>query len=227
MTSRRDAWRFIAAMGVVSLFADMTYEGARSIIGAYFYQLGAGAVLVGIIGGGAECLGYAVRWFAGRGADTGNRHWLFLYGGYALNLLVVPCLALTGSIGSAAALATAERLGKGVRNPPRDALLARAGERLGHCLVRPGPVAVAGEEEAQRAIRHARRIRRGGDLHQRELLRQERSRRQAQSEQDRRGRGPPSPRAPFAPGHCGRGMRVATGTIISSGLIPPCRNELR
>lgn len=132
MTSRREAWRFIAAMGLVSLFADMTYEGARSIIGAYFYHLGAGAMLVGLIGGGAECLGYAVRWFSGRGADTGNRHWLFLYGGYALNLLVVPCLALTGSIGSTAALVTAERLGKGVRSPPRDALLARAGERLGH-----------------------------------------------------------------------------------------------
>lgn len=130
--SRKAAWRFVVAMGVVSLFADMTYEGARSIIGAYLYQLGAGAVLAGLIGGGAECLGYAVRWLSGRGADSTNRHWLFLYGGYALNLIAVPCLALTGSIGSAAALITAERLGKGVRSPPRDALLARAGEHLGH-----------------------------------------------------------------------------------------------
>lgn len=129
---RKAAWRFVVAMGVVSLFADMTYEGARSIIGAYLYHLGAGAVLAGLIGGGAECLGYAVRWLSGRGADATNRHWLFLYSGYALNLLAVPFLALTGSLGSAAALITAERLGKGVRSPPRDALLARAGEQLGH-----------------------------------------------------------------------------------------------
>lgn len=132
MTPHKAAWRFVVAMGVVSLFADMTYEGARSVIGAYFYQLGAGALLVGLIGGGAECLGYAVRWFSGRGADRSQRHWLFMSAGYALNLIVVPCLALTGSVGSAAALVAAERLGKGVRTPPRNALLARAGEHVGH-----------------------------------------------------------------------------------------------
>ncbi|HEX5313829.1 MAG TPA: MFS transporter, partial [Gammaproteobacteria bacterium] len=129
---RRGAWRFVVVIGVVSLFADMAYEGARGIVGAYFYQLGAGALLVGVIGGGAEFLGYAVRWFAGRGADVSGRHWLFIYGGYALNMIAVPCLALTGTVGAAAALVAGERVGKGVRTPPRDALLARAGEVVGH-----------------------------------------------------------------------------------------------
>ncbi|MDN5864420.1 MAG: MFS transporter [Gammaproteobacteria bacterium] len=132
IAGRRKAWRFIVALGVVSLFADMTYEGARGIIGAYFYELGASALVVGVIGGGAEFLGYAVRWIAGRGADASGRHWLFMYAGYALNVIAVPCLALTGTVGAAAALVAGERIGKGVRTPPRDALLARAGERVGH-----------------------------------------------------------------------------------------------
>lgn len=129
---RRGAWRFVVAIGVVSFFADMTYEGARSIIGPYLGSLGAGAMLVGVIGGGAEFLGYAVRWFSGRGADASGRHWLFMYLGYTLNLFVVPLLALTSSLGAAAGLVVGERLGKGVRTPPRDALLARAGTLIGH-----------------------------------------------------------------------------------------------
>ncbi|MGH8428151.1 MAG: MFS transporter [Gammaproteobacteria bacterium] len=129
--SRRSAWRFIVAIGVVSLFADMTYEGARSIVGPYLGSLGASALLVGVIGGGAEFLGYAVRWFSGRGADASGRHWLLMYAGYALNLISVPFLALTGTLGAAAGLVVGERLGKGIRTPPRDALLARAGTEVG------------------------------------------------------------------------------------------------
>lgn len=128
---RRDAWRFVVAIGIVSFFADMTYEGARSIVGPYLGSLGASALLVGIIGGGAEFLGYAVRWFSGRGADASGRHWLFMYAGYALNLLSVPFLALTSTLGGAAGLVAGERLGKGVRTPPRDALIARAGSLVG------------------------------------------------------------------------------------------------
>lgn len=129
---RRVAWRFVLALGVVSLFADMTYEGARSIVGPWLATLGASAFLVGVIGGGGEFLGYAVRWFSGRGADKSGRHWVFMYAGYALNLIVVPCLALTGSLGAAAGLIVGERVGKGVRTPPRDALIARAGAVVGH-----------------------------------------------------------------------------------------------
>src|SRR5699024_5991815 len=83
MTLKRGAWRFIVAIGVVSLFADMAYEGARSIIGPWLGTLGASAFLIGVIGGGGEFLGYAVRWFAGRGADRSGRHWWFIYPGYA------------------------------------------------------------------------------------------------------------------------------------------------
>lgn len=130
-TELRGAWRFIVAIGMVSFFADMTYEGARSIVGPYLGSLGASALLVGVIGGGAEFLGYAVRWFSGRGADASGRHWLFMYTGYTLNMLCVPLLALTSALGAAAGLVVGERLGKGVRTPARDALIARAGSLVG------------------------------------------------------------------------------------------------
>lgn len=130
--NRGRAWRFVVVLGIVSLFADMTYEGARSIVGPYLGALGANAVLVGAIGGGAEFLGYAVRWVAGRGADVSGRHWLLMYAGYFLNMLCVPFLALTAALGPAAALVIGERVGKGVRTPPRDALIARAGAIVGH-----------------------------------------------------------------------------------------------
>lgn len=132
--NRRRAWRFVVALGVVSLFADMTYEGARSIVGPWLGHLGAGALTVGVIGGGAEFLGYSVRWFAGRGADASGRHWTLMVAGYALNMLSVPFLALTSALGPAAGLVVAERLGKGVRTPSRDALIARAGAVVGHGL---------------------------------------------------------------------------------------------
>src|SRR5438132_8278820 len=57
MTSKRDrkaAFIFIIAVGFVSLFADMTYEGARSVVGPFLKDLGASATQVGIIAGADE-----------------------------------------------------------------------------------------------------------------------------------------------------------------------------
>ena len=46
---RREALQFIILMGIVSLFGDVTYEGARSITGPYLALLGAGAGIVGLV----------------------------------------------------------------------------------------------------------------------------------------------------------------------------------
>jgi hypothetical protein len=56
---RRRALQFIVLIGAVSLFADMTYEGARSITGPFLAVLGASATVVGIVAGAGELLGYA------------------------------------------------------------------------------------------------------------------------------------------------------------------------
>ena len=65
--------RFIIMLGVVSLFADMTYEGARSITGPYLGVLGASAAVVGIVSGFGELVGYAIRLLSGWLGDRTQR----------------------------------------------------------------------------------------------------------------------------------------------------------
>src|SRR2546421_12606799 len=94
---RSAAMRFIVCFGIVSLFADMTYEGAHSIIGPFLKDLGATATQVGIIAGLGEMIAASLRLFSCRLADRTRAYWLITTLGYVLNLLVVPTLALAGN----------------------------------------------------------------------------------------------------------------------------------
>lgn len=123
--------KFIILIGVVSMFADMTYEGARSITGAYLGMLGASAAFVGFVAGFGELAGYGLRLVSGYLADRTERYWSITIVGYVVNLIVVPLLALTGSPLSAAVLIVAERIGKAIRVPSRDAMLSYAGQSVG------------------------------------------------------------------------------------------------
>jgi len=123
--------RFVLLVGVMSLFADMTYEGSRSITGPYLALLGASATAVGIVAGGGELLGYSLRLVSGRLADISGRYWPITIAGYVVQMAAVPALALAGSWQAAAILIALERTGKALRNPPRDAMLARATVEIG------------------------------------------------------------------------------------------------
>ncbi|MCL6622126.1 MAG: MFS transporter [Syntrophobacterales bacterium] len=127
----RSAWNFIVLVGVVSLFSDLTYEGARSITGPFLGTLGAGALVVATVAGLGEFLGYALRLASGYLTDRLGRYWGITWAGYACNLLAVPLLALAGSWPVAAGLMLLERLGKAVRTPARDAMLSHAVSRVG------------------------------------------------------------------------------------------------
>jgi MFS family permease len=129
--SRRRAFRFVVLVGVVSLFADLTYEGSRSITGPYLAVLGASATVVGVVAGGGELLGYALRVVSGRISDRTRGYWPITIAGYVVQMVAVPALALAGSWPVAAFLIILERVGKAVRNPPRDAMLAHAGTEIG------------------------------------------------------------------------------------------------
>lgn len=124
--------RFIICFGFVSLLADMTYEGAHSAIGPYLKDLGATATEVGIIAGLGEMVAASLRFFSGRLADRTRAYWLITTLGYALNLLVVPTLALVGNWQAAALLIIVERTGKSLRGPARDVLISEATEVVGH-----------------------------------------------------------------------------------------------
>jgi MFS family permease len=125
------AMKFVILLGLVSLFADMTYEGARSITGPYLAMLGAGATAVGFVAGFGELIGYTLRLASGYFSDRTGRYWAFTLVGYSLNLLVVPLLALAGNWEVAAMLIILERMGKALRTPARDAMLSHATKEVG------------------------------------------------------------------------------------------------
>jgi len=122
---------FVLIIGIVNLFADFTYEGGRSINGAFLSSLGASAVAVGFIAGFGELLGYALRSIAGFFADKTHKYWIFAFVGYAINMLAVPALALAGNWPVACVLIIAERTGRAIRKPAVEAMLSFAGKEMG------------------------------------------------------------------------------------------------
>lgn len=129
---RKAAIRFIVCLGVVSLFADMTYEGAHSIIGPFLKEKGATATEVGIIAGLGEMLAASLRFFSGRFADRTRAYWTLTIVGYGVNLIVVPAMAFAGNWEMAALLVVIERTGKAIRGPARDVLLSDVTSVVGH-----------------------------------------------------------------------------------------------
>jgi predicted MFS family arabinose efflux permease len=94
--------------------------------------LGASAVIVGVVAGAGELVGYALRFVSGSFADRTHRYWGTTIVGYAINLFSVPLLALTGSWPAAAVLIIIERAGRAIRKPAGDAMLSHAGAVIGH-----------------------------------------------------------------------------------------------
>ena len=127
----RAAFRFVLIIGIANFFADFTYEGARGIIGPFLGSLGASAAVVGFVAGLGELMGYGLRSVSGYFADKSHRHWAFAILGYAVNMLAVPALALTGRWPPAAGLVVAERVGRGIRKPTVEAMLSYAGRSIG------------------------------------------------------------------------------------------------
>lgn len=130
-STQKRSLKFILFIGVVSLFADVTYEGARSITGAYLGFLGASAVAVGFIAGFGELAGYGLRLVSGYLVDKTEQYWAITITGYLINMIAVPLLAFTTSWQIAAVFIIAERVGKAIRVPSRDAMLSYAGQSIG------------------------------------------------------------------------------------------------
>src|SRR5205809_2609172 len=103
----RSAFSFVLIIGIVNFFADLTYEGARGIVGPFLGSLGASAAIVGFVAGFGELIGYALRFVSGYFADKTQRYWFVTFTGYAINMLAVPALALAGQWPLAAGLVVA------------------------------------------------------------------------------------------------------------------------
>jgi len=129
--SARSALNFVLLFGVVSLFADFAYEGARSVNGPFLGLLGASGFAIGVIAGAGELLGYTLRLVSGRAVDRTRLYWPITLLGYLVQMAAVPALALAGNWQAAAILIVLERAGKAIRKPATGVMLADAGERIG------------------------------------------------------------------------------------------------
>ena len=130
--ARGRAVRFVVLVGILSFFADFTYEGMRGIAGPYLALLGASATAVGFVSGIGELLGYGLRVVSGRLSDRTGQFWPITIVGYVVQMAAVPALALAGSWPAAAGLIIIERIGKATRNPPRDVMLSHAAQEMGY-----------------------------------------------------------------------------------------------
>lgn len=134
--ARWTAWQVVIGFGAVSLTVDLVADGARSISGPLLGALGATALVVGLVTGTAEALGFILRLVSGPLVDRTRRYWDFAIFGYALTGLSVPLLAVTPFLGAiglmvAAALMLLDRTGKAVRTPAKTVLLAYAAGSVG------------------------------------------------------------------------------------------------
>lgn len=127
------AMTFIILFGIVSLFSDMTHEGASSIRGAYLALLGASAGTIGFIAGLGELIGYSMRYVFGKITDRTRKYWPMVIFGYILDILAVPALALVGEGGwiAAAALLVIQRMGKAIKKPAKDTIMSFAASQEG------------------------------------------------------------------------------------------------
>src|SRR5712691_12089114 len=91
------ALKFVVLIGVMSFFADFTYEGSRSITGPYLALLGASAVVVALVTGFGELLGYGLRLASGRLSDRTGQFWPITIFGYVIQMFSVPLLSLEGN----------------------------------------------------------------------------------------------------------------------------------
>jgi MFS family permease len=126
----KSAYASILLLGIVSLMGDVVYEGSRGLVPDYLKFLGASAVVVGLVGGLGEFLGYAVRLVSGVLADTTRAYWLFIFLGYGL-IASIPLLGFAGGWEIAIILVLLERLGKAFRSPSRDTVLSIVSKDVG------------------------------------------------------------------------------------------------
>lgn len=124
---------FILLFGIVSLFSDMTHEGADSIRGVYLSLLGASAGVIGFISGLGELIGYGMRYVFGKITDKTKQYWPMVILGYVLDIIAVPALALVGKHGwiCACLLLVIQRIGKAIKKPAKDTVLSFAASQEG------------------------------------------------------------------------------------------------
>jgi len=119
--------RIVWLLGFASLFNDISSEAIFPLLTLYLATLGGGVRALGAIEGSADALASLAKVVAGRWSDRGPRR-LLVVGGYALPALARAGIAAAAAPAHVLGARLVDRLGKGIRSGPRDALLADAAE---------------------------------------------------------------------------------------------------
>ena len=117
--------RQVKLFGAVSLLNDFASEMVYPLLPAFITGvLGGGAVALGALDGAADAAAALVKLVSGRLADRPGRRGPLIVAGYFIAAAVRPVIAVTGAAWQVIGLRVVDRLGKGLRSPPRDALIA-------------------------------------------------------------------------------------------------------
>jgi MFS family permease len=116
----------VKGLSLVSLFNDLASEMVYPLLPAFVTRtLGGGPLVLGLLDGAAELTSSAVKWISGRLADRPGWQRPLILTGYGMAVLVRPVIAVAGSALQVVGLRVVDRIGKGVRTPPRDAMIAQ------------------------------------------------------------------------------------------------------
>lgn len=125
------AFQFVFMIGIVNLFAEMTYEGGAAMNGQFMGVLGASAFTVSLVAGMGEFFGFIIRTVSGYLGDKIAKPWLIAFIGYSLNLFALPLMVFVDHWQVAAALIFAERIGRAIRKPTIESMLSYTTKKLG------------------------------------------------------------------------------------------------
>jgi len=133
-----DAFQNVVRLGFVSFFTDVSSEMVFSVLPVFILGLPGGSpAALGLVEGLAEALSYMLRAVSGVVSDKFRRRKLFILIGYSVSNVVKPLFATASSVADALVIRVADRVGKGIRTAPRDALISdsvsagRRGEAFG------------------------------------------------------------------------------------------------
>src|SRR4051812_12004556 len=115
----------VKGLSLVSLFNDLASEMVYPLLPAFVTRtLGGGPMLLGVLDGASELTSSLVKWLSGRLSDRPGWRRPLILGGYAVAVLVRPLIAVANAAWQVIGFRVIDRVGKGIRTPPRDALIS-------------------------------------------------------------------------------------------------------
>jgi MFS family permease len=116
----------VVLLSIVSFLNDLSSEMMMPILPMFLESLGAGGKAIGLVGGVRDSLSNLLQVLCGYWSDKTGRRKVFVYSGYAVSTVFKLLLALARTAPLAVVFSSLERMGKGLRTPARDALIAES-----------------------------------------------------------------------------------------------------